>query len=48
MPVETDVLIIGCGIAGTAAALYLAQDRQRQVVLITRAVEPEELNTRYA
>ncbi|MDY7041371.1 MAG: L-aspartate oxidase [Chloroflexota bacterium] len=48
MPVETDVLIIGCGIAGTAAALHLAQDRQRQVVLITRAAEPEESNTRYA
>ena len=46
--VETDVLIIGCGIAGAAAALRLAQDRQRQVVLVTRASAPEESNTYYA
>jgi len=46
--VESDVLIIGCGIAGATAALRLAQDRQRQVTIVTRAGEPEESNTRYA
>jgi len=45
---QTDVLIIGCGIAGASAALRLAQDRQRQITIITRAAEPEESNTRYA
>jgi L-aspartate oxidase len=48
MPAETDVLIIGSGIAGLSAALRLAQDRQRQVLVITRAAEPEESNTCYA
>jgi L-aspartate oxidase len=48
MPLETDVLIIGSGIAGAAAALRLAQDRQRQVLVVTRAPGPEESNTRYA
>lgn len=48
MPIETDVLIIGCGIAGISAALHLAQDRQRQIVVITRTPVPEECNTRYA
>ena len=47
-PLQTDVLIIGCGIAGASAALRLAQDSQRQITIITRAVEPEESNTRYA
>jgi L-aspartate oxidase len=45
---QTDVLIIGCGIAGASAALRLAQDHQRQVTLITRATDAEESNTRYA
>jgi L-aspartate oxidase len=48
MSLDTDVLIIGCGIAGTAAALRLAQDRQRQVLVVTRTADPEESNTRYA
>jgi len=47
-PHQCDVLIIGCGIAGAAAALRLAQDRQRQITLISHAAEPEESNTRYA
>jgi L-aspartate oxidase len=45
---QTDVLVIGCGIAGASAALRLAQDRQRQVTVVTRAADPEESNTRYA
>ena len=44
----TDVLIIGTGIAGAAAALKLAQNPQRQIILITREPDPEESNTRYA
>ena len=44
----SDVLIIGCGIGGLSAALRLAADRQRQVLVITRAPDPEESNTRYA
>ncbi|MGD1994391.1 MAG: FAD-dependent oxidoreductase, partial [Anaerolineae bacterium] len=47
-PLQTDVLIIGCGIAGATAAYRLAQDRERQVTIITRTAEPEESNTRYA
>ena len=46
--IQSDVLIIGCGIAGATAALRLAQDRQRQITVITRAGEPSESNTRYA
>ncbi len=45
---QSDVLVIGCGIAGASAALKLAQDRQRQITLITRVTDPEESNTRYA
>ncbi len=48
MPHQTDVLIIGCGIAGAAAALRLARDTQRQITIITRAAEAEESNTNYA
>jgi L-aspartate oxidase len=48
MLIETDVLIIGSGIAGAAAALRLAHDRQRQVLVITRAAGADECNTRYA
>jgi L-aspartate oxidase len=48
MPIETDALVIGCGIAGASAALSLARDRQRQVTVITRTREPKESNTRYA
>ncbi len=47
-PMETDVLIIGCGIAGAVAALRLAEDRRRQIVVVTRAADPLESNTRYA
>ncbi len=48
MPFETDVLIIGCGIGGATAALRLAQDHQRQVLVITRSTDPKESNTHYA
>jgi len=45
---KTDVLIIGSGIAGATAALQLARSPQRQIVLMTRASDPLESNTKYA
>ncbi|HNT25120.1 MAG TPA: L-aspartate oxidase [Anaerolineales bacterium] len=45
---QTDVLIIGCGIAGAAAALRLAADRQRTITVVTSADEALESNSRYA
>ncbi|MBU1662551.1 MAG: L-aspartate oxidase [Chloroflexi bacterium] len=45
---QTDTLIIGSGIAGATAALKLAEDRQRQITLLTRAEIPTESNTYYA
>jgi L-aspartate oxidase len=45
---QTDVLVIGCGIAGATAALRLAADRTRQVTVLTRAAESIESNSMYA
>jgi L-aspartate oxidase len=45
---ETEVLIIGCGIAGATAALQLARNPGRQITVITRAADPHESNTQYA
>jgi len=45
--IETDVLIIGCGIAGCTAALELA-DAGISVTVVTRAKDPNESNTYYA
>ncbi len=44
---ETEVLVIGSGIAGATAALKLA-DRGVQVLVVTSATDPAETNTRYA
>ncbi|NJL88492.1 MAG: L-aspartate oxidase [Coleofasciculaceae cyanobacterium SM2_1_6] len=44
---ETDVLILGSGIAGGTAALQLA-DAGVSVTVVTRAPNPEESNTCYA
>ena len=45
--IESDVLIIGSGIAGSIAALRLA-DAGIHVVIATRSTNPEESNTFYA
>lgn len=45
---ETEVLIIGCGIAGATAALRLARNPKRHITILTRAADPHESNTRYA
>jgi len=45
---QTEVLIIGCGIAGATAALRLARNPARRITIITRAREAQESNTRYA
>src|ERR1044072_1346208 len=45
---ETEVLILGCGIAGATAALRLARNPKRQITIITRAADVHESNTRYA
>lgn len=44
---ETEVLILGCGIAGGIAALQLAE-AGIAVTVVTRADQPEESNTFYA
>ncbi len=44
----TDVLILGSGIAGAAAALELAKDPHRRIILISREADAHESNTRYA
>ncbi|UCC38440.1 MAG: L-aspartate oxidase [Candidatus Aminicenantes bacterium] len=45
--ISTDLLIIGCGIAGASAALEAAKSGLR-VVVITKNLTPEESNTFYA
>lgn len=45
---HTDTLIIGCGIAGAAAALRLSENPAHHVTVLTRAANPEDSNTHYA
>jgi L-aspartate oxidase len=45
--IETDVLIIGCGVAGGTVALRLA-DTGIPVTLVTRAADPNDTNTYWA
>ncbi|MFZ2054898.1 MAG: FAD-dependent oxidoreductase, partial [Candidatus Aminicenantales bacterium] len=44
---RSDILVIGCGIAGASAALEAAK-RGLRVNIITKAAIPEESNTYYA
>src|SRR5579859_4517693 len=43
--IQTQTLIIGCGIAGAAAALRLSDDSNQQVTVITRASQAMDSNT---
>jgi L-aspartate oxidase len=45
---QTEVLVIGCGIAGATTALQLARNPNRRITIITRDPDPHESNTRYA
>ncbi len=45
---QTDVLIIGSGIAGCAAALQLAQDKERHITVLTRAKTANDSNSAWA
>jgi L-aspartate oxidase len=45
---QTDTLIIGCGIAGATTALELARDRERHITVITAESAPTESNSGYA
>lgn len=46
--ITTDTLIIGCGIAGAAAALRLSDDPNHGITLITRAASSDDSNTAWA
>jgi L-aspartate oxidase len=43
-----DLLILGCGVAGSVAALEAASDPSLRVLVITPQSDPHEANTRYA
>ena len=45
--IETEGLIIGCGVAGGTVALRLA-DARIPVTVVTRAAEPNDTNTPWA
>lgn len=46
--IATRTLIIGCGIAGAAAALRLSDDPNHHITVITRATEPTDSATAWA
>ena len=45
---QTDVLIIGYGIAGATAALRLSTDRERQITIISNSSDPNISSSNYA
>jgi L-aspartate oxidase len=46
--IRTHTLIIGCGIAGAAAALRLSDDPHHRITVITRAEQRDDSNTAHA
>ena len=46
--IQTHTLIIGCGIAGAAAALRLSDDPNHDIIVITRAREANNSNSNWA
>lgn len=46
--IRTHTLIIGCGIAGIAAALRLSDDPSHQITIITRATAQDDSNSAWA
>ncbi|MGQ9493868.1 MAG: L-aspartate oxidase [Anaerolineae bacterium] len=46
--IQTDVLIIGCGIAGATAALHLAKNPALHITVVSAEEDPHESNTYYA
>ncbi|MBC8098274.1 MAG: FAD-dependent oxidoreductase, partial [Armatimonadetes bacterium] len=46
--IQTDTLIIGCGIAGAAAALRLSDDPNHHITLITRNADVASSNSAWA
>jgi len=45
---QTDTLIIGCGIAGATAALRLSENPHHQITVLTRAITSDDSNTAMA
>ena len=45
---QTDILVIGAGIAGATAALRIAQETPHQVLLLTRSTDPLESSSQWA
>jgi L-aspartate oxidase len=45
---STDVLVIGCGIAGATAALRLSKKRSLRITVLSAATEAEQTNTLWA
>ena len=43
-----DLLILGCGVAGSVAALEAARHKNVEVLVVTPQADPEETNTYYA
>ena len=46
--IETDVLILGCGIAGATTALRLAENHELHITIVTPEADPHESNTYHA
>ena len=46
--IRIDTLILGCGVAGAVTALELAADRERNLVVLTRAEKADDSNSVYA